>query len=297
MKKKRIILIFILLLILAIIISVGTILFINYSNTKNEDNVEKNSWILGEKIELTKELKKELYRMVKKEITNKLKTPSTAEFPSISDWDIYINSNNVIVVSSYVDSQNSYGAMLRSDFEHQYIISGKGNYICTYKEFDNETIFKITERSQFDEVLNKKLSKEDVDEVLKGSSIIYNKMSYEFDEKAQILTLNITEEEKGSYNIRTGVYSCIITEINQCFCMPTITMNIIVNNEKNKKLAEVKNIDFDFLINEWNSLSTVGISYSPGIKEVEEELGDRLWQDNKIKKIDLDYIDTSVFNQ
>ena len=51
-----------------------------------------------------------------KGITSLLKSPSSAKFPGISDWKFAKNRERV-VVASYVDSQNSFGAMIRSSFQ------------------------------------------------------------------------------------------------------------------------------------------------------------------------------------
>lgn len=48
-----------------------------------------------------------------------LKSPSTAEYPFIDEWS-YSKSNGIITVSSYVDAQNSFGAMIRSNFTVQF---------------------------------------------------------------------------------------------------------------------------------------------------------------------------------
>lgn len=52
-------------------------------------------------------------------VERKLKTPSTAKFPSCLSGDIGVTlkgKDGLIHVSGYVDSQNSYGAMLRAQF-------------------------------------------------------------------------------------------------------------------------------------------------------------------------------------
>lgn len=65
-------------------------------------------------------------------ITSLLKSPSTAEFPSkvwASDQWSVSTSDGIVTVSSYVDAQNSFGAMIRENFTVQYRISdGKGVY-------------------------------------------------------------------------------------------------------------------------------------------------------------------------
>ena len=72
--------------------------------------------MLGQELKLTNDIKKELYEKVKNDITDSLKTPSTAIFPKMKEWNFNVDGNNIIKINSYVDSQNSYGAMLRADF-------------------------------------------------------------------------------------------------------------------------------------------------------------------------------------
>jgi len=52
-----------------------------------------------------------------------LKSPSTAKFPNITEWYI-AKDREKIVVQSYVDAQNSFGAFLRSQFQITYTPSG-----------------------------------------------------------------------------------------------------------------------------------------------------------------------------
>ncbi len=48
-----------------------------------------------------------------------LKSPSSAKFPSINDWK-FSKDNGVVTLQAYVDSQNSFGAVLRSEFQIKY---------------------------------------------------------------------------------------------------------------------------------------------------------------------------------
>lgn len=52
-------------------------------------------------------------------VTNMLKSPSSAKFPGASEWNIWKESG-IIIAQSYVDSQNGFGAMIRSDFQVKY---------------------------------------------------------------------------------------------------------------------------------------------------------------------------------
>lgn len=58
----------------------------------------------------------ELQIKSQKVITSILKAPSTAEFPNILEWK-FGKQDGVTIVQSYVDSQNGFGAMIRSEFQ------------------------------------------------------------------------------------------------------------------------------------------------------------------------------------
>jgi hypothetical protein len=58
----------------------------------------------------------EVYAMAETIVSPYLKAPSTAKFSSISDAKISRLQDNGFRVDAYVDSQNSFGAILRSPF-------------------------------------------------------------------------------------------------------------------------------------------------------------------------------------
>ncbi len=67
-----------------------------------------------------------------------LKSPSTAKFPNINDW--YIGKDkDKILVQSYVDSQNGFGAMIRSKF--QFILTPDGDGVKSFI-FDGQEYMK-----------------------------------------------------------------------------------------------------------------------------------------------------------
>lgn len=69
-----------------------------------------------------------------------LKAPSTADFPSqflSSDWKVN-RKDDVVTVSSYVDAQNSFGAMIRSNFIVQISYSTSS---CLYLEIDGQVMY------------------------------------------------------------------------------------------------------------------------------------------------------------
>lgn len=79
------------------------------------------------KLETVYYLKERSERIVKEA----LKAPSTAEFPSISEWEFRGDLEDKVYAISYVDAQNSFGAMIREkftiEFEYQ---DGKYEPIC-----------------------------------------------------------------------------------------------------------------------------------------------------------------------
>jgi hypothetical protein len=58
----------------------------------------------------------EAFAMAKRYVLESLKAPSTAKFPWYSEAFVKEESDNRWIVTSYVDSQNSFGAMLRVPF-------------------------------------------------------------------------------------------------------------------------------------------------------------------------------------
>lgn len=67
----------------------------------------------------------ELQVKCKETLKTILKSPTTAKFAGVGDWNIW-KENGQTIVQSYVDSQNGFGAMVRSEF--QFIIKD-GNVI------------------------------------------------------------------------------------------------------------------------------------------------------------------------
>jgi hypothetical protein len=62
-------------------------------------------------------------------VENRLKSPSTADFPASSISNIQDLGNNVFEIRSYVDAQNSFGAVIRNNFycKIQYIGDAEGD--------------------------------------------------------------------------------------------------------------------------------------------------------------------------
>jgi predicted nucleic acid-binding Zn ribbon protein len=76
-------------------------------------------------------------------VKSALKTPSTAQFPGLvfgrNEYRIS-KDHELITVSSYVDAQNAFGAMIRSNFLVQFEMPGDGKVYLTYLELDGQVV-------------------------------------------------------------------------------------------------------------------------------------------------------------
>ncbi|REH54540.1 hypothetical protein C7448_10260 [Tenacibaculum gallaicum] len=104
MKKK--------LIILGIIgMFIGGVLLYNnhienkYPTSKSSHKKETSTYFSNEKAAYA----------AQKFVERQLKSPSTAKFPSLNKSKVE-KSNNEYKISSYVDSQNGFGAMIRSNY-------------------------------------------------------------------------------------------------------------------------------------------------------------------------------------
>ncbi|HAM62764.1 MAG: hypothetical protein A2Y20_07630 [Firmicutes bacterium GWF2_51_9] len=94
---------------------------------------------------LSIEEKVQIQSWAKEDVKSILKSPSSAEFPggffdTYKDWTITKNGN-LYLVSSYVDAQNSFGAMIRSEFYIEYTWDGINNGKRTKFIFDGKVVY------------------------------------------------------------------------------------------------------------------------------------------------------------
>lgn len=289
-KKWRVHISIVFCIILIILISIGCII-----NFKGKNNNEE---LLGKEIKLTSTIKKDLYNIVKEDIKKSLKTPANATFQDLKKWTIRLNRDNIIEISSYVDSQNSYGAMLRAHFMQKYIPISKDNYLCIYKEFDNNILYDITENSENKNVMNKRVFNNDIDKFIEKTgesqyNTLYNKtIDYAFNEETQKLEWNIKIVSLNNEDLKNNCYLALTSAIDECVCIPTVETNINVYADVDgqlQKLATVSEINFKFITQKWNNLCYLGINNSHITTEFEKELGEKLQQEESIKNLKVDY--------
>ncbi|VII01033.1 Uncharacterised protein [Clostridioides difficile] len=125
--------------------SKNIILYLNKDNSVYNIRWADNDFYKNNKVvskvsdyTLTIDEKTELQLQCQNGVSAILKSPSTAKFPNITEW-VFSKDKEKIVVQSYVDSQNSLGAILRSDFQITFTSDGKNvkSFI-----FDGEEMIK-----------------------------------------------------------------------------------------------------------------------------------------------------------
>lgn len=80
----------------------------------------------------------EIYTMAEIEAEKQLKAPKTAKFGGIGNSDIKNISENKYSVYSYVDSQNSFGALIRNYYKVDLEYLGSGRWRALNVEFRNK---------------------------------------------------------------------------------------------------------------------------------------------------------------
>lgn len=84
---------------------------VNFSELPLDDNQESFLWGMAESA-----------------VKDKLRAPSTADFPWYSEFKVRSEGDNVFTISSYVDAQNGFGAMIRSDFTVKIKVNDEYNH-------------------------------------------------------------------------------------------------------------------------------------------------------------------------
>lgn len=87
------------------VMAIGFFAFLAYGSSDSSNDSPSNNKFLA-------------YSYAEKFVKKKLKSPSTAEFPGTLEKDEHITDlgNGEYRIESWVDSQNSYGAQIRTSF-------------------------------------------------------------------------------------------------------------------------------------------------------------------------------------
>lgn len=116
----------------------GKVLYIGGSLGGEIRELYRNEQVLAQVSDYTFTLKEmtDYQLKCKKGVSTMLKAPKSAEFPSLSEW-AFSKDKERIIVQSYVDAQNSFGAQIRSRFQITFSPDGKNitSFIFEGKEY------------------------------------------------------------------------------------------------------------------------------------------------------------------
>jgi hypothetical protein len=86
----------------------------------------------------------QVYGYAQQFVGRALKAPSTAKYPSFFEWQFGQTDKGYWAVKAYVDSENSFGAMLRSDFYIEMLLTDNGATAKPlYFIFDGEVVYDL----------------------------------------------------------------------------------------------------------------------------------------------------------
>lgn len=153
--------------IILIVIGVGILVSKKENNDKSVSNIK-----IGDIVKLKKEDKILLREKTINCLKDYLKAPSTAQFQE--EFTYNCTEPNIIEVKGYVDSQNSFGAMIRGNFACEYFAIGNLIDTLVYLKFNEQELFNIK-----DTYIEEYQKQEKLDEIKKaGNELNQEKLDY-----------------------------------------------------------------------------------------------------------------------
>ena len=106
----------------------GSEIYNDYENSKihNSTQESKDEPYTNGTAVTDSNLKIDIWVCAQNIVEDNLKSPSSADFCSIVDASVYSNGSNNYTVMGYVDSENDFGAVIRSDFTVTLTFTGNG---------------------------------------------------------------------------------------------------------------------------------------------------------------------------
>ena len=288
------------IIILAILI---TIIIINVQN--NASNVKQIK--LGEMVVLNEQDKQLLRTRTIENINGNLKSPATANYEN--DFDYLCIEPNIIKINGYVDSQNSFGAIIRSKFVCEYFAVNTIIDTLIYLKFDDTELLDIKEtyveeykkqakvdvlkqegnrlnQKKLDYIMNdfNKDELNNVGEILKTQ---YGENEIRIDVKVTAKSSKTSKEDE-EYWTNFNICS-ILHYFNEFDIVGIVKMNIY--SIDNKKIVELT-FDNDFIKNKWNDNSQINL-----VKEIfGENYKEEQNANSHLSQKEKNYIDNFVDN-
>lgn len=268
MENKKKVLLYIIIAIAIIIVSV--VILKNTDTQKvNSDNKSKKMYKIGDIVTLEEKDKVLLKEKTIKHIKNNLKAPTTAEF---GEFKYICNEENIIRVEGYVDSQNSFGAMLRGNFVCEYFAFDIFIDTLVYLKYNNEELMDIKE--MYREVCKKEQRLEEAKS--SGSELNIEKLQYIMEEfnndevrnagkiinvscnegksivDIQVIAENLEKRENKQYWVQYNITG-IINDIGQFDNVGEVELKLYIDDTE---IAYAK-FNEEFLRNVWKENHTI----------------------------------------
>lgn len=263
--RKRLIIVGIIILVI--------ISFLVISICNNKTNMTEIRQIkIGDTISLTENDKRILKNETINNVCNYLKAPSTAQFEE--NFKYNCEEENIIEVKGYVDSQNSFGAMIRGRFICQYFAIDSVIDTLVYLKFNDTEVFNIKETYMKEYEKQKKL--EDIQS--NGNDLNQEKLDYilnefnndEINDVARI-TKAIFDKSESIIEVQISAESPVFDSVSEnywidfniCSIMEYIEEFNIRGTVKIKLMDKEKSIevsfDNEFLKNKWKGNQQINL--------------------------------------
>lgn len=260
-----------------VIILLIVVLIVNRQN----NNIETKQIKLGELIILNESDKQILREKTIENINNNLKSPSSANYEK--DFTYKCTEPNIIRINGYVDSPNSFGAVIRSQFICEYFAVDTIIDTLVYLKFDDTELVNIKEtyieeykrQAKVDTLKQdtNQLNQEKLDYIMNdfnGNELndIGKILKTQYEENKIVIDVKIiaksSKDSKEDEEYWTNFNICsILHYFNEFDIAETVEINLY--NINNKKIVEL-NFDDDFIKNKWNNNSQINL-----VKELFEE--------------------------
>lgn len=200
-KKNRKFIWIISTMAIVVILSVVFAFFISRQNS-DETTRQIN---LGDMVILNEKDKELLRNKTIEYVKDNLKSPITAQFEEEFKYECI--EANIIRVSGYVDSQNSFGAMLRGSFICEYFAIDNDISTLVYLKYDDAELLNIKE-SYIEEYISRK----QLNDIKKsGNELNKEKLDYIMDEFNNDKTNGVAKIVKTSFNDSESIIETEIT--------------------------------------------------------------------------------------
>lgn len=262
-KRKHIILLIVGATICIIALIIILIIFnMQYISQTNVDSAKR--FEIGDIIVLEENEKELLKEKTIEHIKNSLKAPTTAKFEEGLEY--ICNEENIIKIKGYVDSQNSFGTVIRNKFICEYfaidtiidalvylkiddaeVLNIKDTYIEEYKKQIELENIKSTgnelNQEKLDYIMNE-FNNDEVNDIAKITNVVFNK-------EESTIEVRIIAKSSGFDSVSENYW----IDFNICSIMEYLKNFNIINKLKIKLVDRDKTVevifDDNFLKNEW----------------------------------------------